>query len=116
MLWFNFAHHEVTKLNFLIENNDSSIYVGMKRNFLELKGFLENQYPQLIGYIDGANYPPPAYAQYVASATTALYFGGIALLMGGDSIFQMLGMAPPPFYDVIKTNKMMTFGNIKQIS
>jgi hypothetical protein len=82
----------------------------MKRNFLELRGFLENRNPNLIGYIDGENYPPPVHAQYIASAASLIFFGGIILLMAGENIFSSLGMPEPDFYTYMKNNKMTTFG------
>ena len=82
----------------------------MKRNFLELRSFLENRNPNLIGYIDGENYPPPLHAQYLASAASGIFFGGIILLMMGDSIFSSIGMPEPEFYTYMKNNKMTTFG------
>lgn len=112
MSWFNFAHHEVTL--YILSITIDYFVEGMRRNFLEMRTFLENQYPQLIGYIDGENYPPPLHAQYIAQFTSMMYFGGIMLIMGGDFIFQNLGFAQPPaFYDLIKSNKMMAFGNNK---
>lgn len=82
----------------------------MKRNFLELRSFLENRNPNLIGFIDGENYPPPLHAQYIASAASLVFFAGIALLMVGDNLFESMGMPEPALYTKMKNNKMATFG------
>lgn len=84
----------------------------MKRNFLELRHFLENRNNKLIGFIDGENYPPPLSSQYIASASSFLFFGGIALLMAGDGIFKTLGIPEPEFYIYMKNNRMTTFGKL----
>lgn len=80
----------------------------MKRNFLEFKNFVEASYPQYIGHIRGGLHPPPIYAQYVAQVATMSWFGGIILLLGGESIFSSLGMATPYFYTVMKENQGMS--------
>jgi hypothetical protein len=87
----------------------------MRRNFLELRQFLESRNSKLIGFIDGGNYPPPMQSQYIASASSLFFFGGIALLMAGDAIFTNLGIAEPAFYLMIKENKMTSFGKTPSI-
>jgi hypothetical protein len=82
----------------------------MKRNFLELRSFLEHRNSKLIGFIDGENYPPPVTSQYIASLSSFVFFCGIALLMGGDSVFSSLGIQEPEFYVYMKNNRMTTFG------
>mmetsp|Transcript_1771 Transcript_1771/g.2781 ORF Transcript_1771/g.2781 Transcript_1771/m.2781 type:complete len:136 (+) Transcript_1771:373-780(+) len=82
----------------------------MRRNFLELRSFLESRNSDLIGFIDGENYPPPLSSQYIASATSLLFFGGLVLLMLGDQIFANLGIPEPDFYVYMKNNKMTSFG------
>jgi hypothetical protein len=83
----------------------------MKRNFLELRSFLEQRNSKLIGFIDGENYPPPITSQHIASLSSLIFFCGLALLMGGDSVFSALGIQEPEFYIYMKNNRMTTFGS-----
>jgi hypothetical protein len=81
-------------------------YIGMKRNFIEFKNFVEASSPQLIGHIRGGIHPPAIHAQYIAQAASVSWFGGIVLLIGGNSIFSALGMAAPYYFNVMKENQV----------
>ena len=80
----------------------------MSRNFREFKHFVEAQYPQFIGHIHGGIHPPPLHAQYIAQIASMSWFGGIVLMLGGQSIFSALGMPTPQFYNWMQENKGMT--------
>ena len=64
----------------------------------------------MIGFIEGSNYPPPLFAQYVAQLTSLLWISGIVILVAGDSVLSMIGAANHPLHLWVKNNKMMTFG------
>lgn len=81
----------------------------MGRNFLELKQFLENRYPELRDNIYGANYPPPYYKRLIASIASWTFIIGLAVLFAGDNIFGTLGVIPPEIYYTIKANKGLSF-------
>ena len=61
------------------------------------------------GFVEGANYPPPKEKQMLAQVFSFFFLAGIALLLGGDMIFQMLSMQEPEFYVTMKANKMTAF-------
>jgi len=82
----------------------------MKKNFLEYRSFIESNFPQLSGHIDGMNYPPPEYAVHLASLTSYCYFGGILFLVLGETIFNSLQIPLPSLYlQYVRDNKMMAF-------
>mmetsp|Transcript_18611 Transcript_18611/g.31014 ORF Transcript_18611/g.31014 Transcript_18611/m.31014 type:complete len:136 (-) Transcript_18611:242-649(-) len=81
----------------------------MGRNFHQLREFLESRNSKLIGFVDGANYPPPREKQILAQIFSFFFLVGIAVLFGGETIFKMLGMAEPELYVSMKNNKMTAF-------
>jgi selT/selW/selH-like putative selenoprotein len=81
----------------------------MGRNFHNLREFLENRNSDLIGFIEGANYPPPTEKQVLAQLFSFAFLAGILLLIAGDTIFPMLKMEEPEIYKTMKTNKVSAF-------
>ena len=82
----------------------------MKRNFFEVKRFLEYSYPQLPpDVINGENYPPPLFKQYLASAATMIWLFGLLFLFGSNYIFESLGIVPPEFIKMILEQKTFCF-------
>jgi thioredoxin reductase-like selenoprotein T len=82
----------------------------MKGNFMQLKRFLESQYPELQGgKITGQTHPPTFMGEVIGAVTQFIWFGGIAILLGGAQIFSMLGMKEPEWYDWMKANKGTVF-------
>lgn len=81
----------------------------MKNNFLGLRNFIEGSFPEFQGNIYGEVYPPPAHAQFIAQLTGYLWLIGIVLLLGGDKIFQALGMETPEFVKEMIKNKPGAF-------
>jgi len=84
----------------------------MHRYFLDAKKFIENdpRYTDFVGNIHGSNYPPPAHAVIISKITSALWLGGIVLMIGGDSVFKFLHIAEPQWYVLMKNNKVASFG------
>ena len=81
----------------------------MSNYFRQVKQFVEGNYPEFVGNIDGGLYPPPKYAEVIASLTSYLWLGGIAFLLAGDQIFGAIGIQPPEMYHWMKNNKAGTF-------
>lgn len=104
----------------------------MARNFHQLREFLETRNSNLIGddvitlidtcysgsitflntfsgFVEGANYPPPKEKQILGQVLSFLFMGGIAVLLGGDTIFQTLNIPEPELYQSMKANKMTSF-------
>ncbi len=83
----------------------------MKGNFFQLKKFLESHYPELQGgKIEGRVQPPTVMGEMIANVISMIWIGGIALLMGGEYIFNnILNMPPPQWYHTIKANQMAVF-------
>ena len=69
----------------------------MKGNFLQLKRFLESQYPELHnGNIQGM-------------VLSFIWMAGIGLLFGGDFFFQTVKIPFPEWYVYMKENKLSCF-------
>mmetsp|Transcript_84 Transcript_84/g.109 ORF Transcript_84/g.109 Transcript_84/m.109 type:complete len:139 (-) Transcript_84:315-731(-) len=82
----------------------------MQRNYLQVKQFLEENFPQLRGNISGGNYPPPSWALHMLNLVSYVQMTAIALLLFGDSIWSMFSFEKPPeWYNTCKKNKMQVF-------
>lgn len=81
----------------------------MKRNFLELRNFLNHRYPELQGSIVGQNYPAPAYAALATTAASSIQVGAVVMMIFGNQLFATMGMPPPQLYKDMVENKMATF-------
>jgi len=84
----------------------------MQRNYLELRKFLEDTYPGQIGHISAEQYPPPRMGVLAMQAAGLAQVACVALLLGGDKVFQLLGTPTPDWYAAVAENKMMTFGAV----
>ena len=80
----------------------------MKRYFLEVKQFIENdpRYAVFIGNISGDNYPPPQRAVLFSNIVSFLWMIGLFLLLAGDNIFVSMGIPEPELFTQAKKNKM----------
>ena len=45
-----------------------------------------------------SNYPPPLPKRVVSKLVPVVQFGMFGLVMGGEQLFPMLGMVPPPWF------------------
>lgn len=66
----------------------------MQKNFLQLRAFLENQYPELRGNITGSNYPSPMIADVLSFLLSIVQMIGLLIVFMGESVFQYI-----PFYN-----------------
>jgi hypothetical protein len=64
----------------------------MRNNFLGLKGFIEDKYPEFQGRVTGEVYPPSTFAVVVGTLSGYIWFGGIGLMIAGNSLFQSIGI------------------------
>lgn len=80
----------------------------MKRYFLEVKQFIENdpRYAVFIGNIHGDNFPPPQRAIYFSNIVSCIWMAGLLLLLVGDNIFVSMGIPEPALFTHAKKNKM----------
>lgn len=85
----------------------------MQRNFLTIKNFLEQEFPELRGKISGGNYPPPPYTVHLMQALSVIHVAVIALVFFGDSLWSFLPYfktrGPPELYKTAKQYPMQTF-------
>jgi selT/selW/selH-like putative selenoprotein len=81
----------------------------MRNNFLGLKTFVESKYPEFVGNVYGELYPPHPMRVAIAQMGSYVWFAGIALMFGGESIFKALGMETPDFVVQLNNNKMAAF-------
>jgi selT/selW/selH-like putative selenoprotein len=81
----------------------------MHKYFLEVRQFIESQYPIFHDNISGGNYPPPLYAQYIAQFTSYIWLLGIVVLIGGSKMLKTLGIPEPDFIHWMENNKGIVF-------
>jgi selT/selW/selH-like putative selenoprotein len=96
------------------EDDEHSIHIlfcaswGSKRNFVQVREFLEYNFPELRGKVTGDNYPAPPIIELVLKVMSVIQLIGIVLAMLGSNAFRIIGMnTPPSFYtNVIEKNAM----------
>lgn len=81
----------------------------MKRNFEQLRQFLEYHYPQLQNKIKGENYPPPQFAMYIQQIYSMVQLFALMCVFFGDSIWNMLLGGTPQWYIDMKQNPTAVF-------
>jgi len=83
----------------------------MQRNYLQIKKFLEEQYPELRGNISGGNWPPPAYVGYLQNALSILHILTLAAVFLGETFWTFIPFVrtTPSWYANLKEYPMQTF-------
>jgi len=86
----------------------------MQRNYLQIKRFLEEQFPELRGKISGGNWPPPPYVAYLQHALSIIHVLTIAATFLGDRFWTFVPFVqyPPTWYTSLKDYPMQTFAFI----
>lgn len=78
-----------------------------------IKHFLEQEFPELEGYITGGNYPPPAYAVFLMQLLSIIHICIIPFALVGDALWGYLpyfsSRGPPQMYMKAKEYPMQTF-------
>lgn len=82
----------------------------MKRNFVNVARFLEDEFPELRGKISGEHMPPPPAVELVSKILSAAQlFGLFWIVFGGATAMKLLGFQPdrlPALYHKIQENAM----------
>jgi len=83
----------------------------MQRNYLQIKQFLEEQFPELRGKISGGNFPPPPYVFYLQQLITILHIATLAACFLGERFFTLIPFVrtTPFWYASLKEYPMQTF-------
>jgi len=71
--------------------------------------FLERRYPELLGNIQGENYPPPQHALIAVQMAGMAQMATVAVMFFGDSVFTSMGIPAPSIVKYIQENKMASF-------
>ncbi|KAK3441995.1 hypothetical protein EUGRSUZ_B02246 [Eucalyptus grandis] len=75
-----------------------------------MKKMLETQFPGLDVVL--ANYPPPLPKRVLAKLVPVAQIGVFAVIMAGEHIFPMIGIAaPPPWYYSLRANRFGTIAS-----
>ena len=77
----------------------------MQRNFLSVKKFLEDTFPDLAGKVTGANYPPPPIVELLLKILSYIQFLAMAFIIFGDRVwtsFLQFRQVPSWYYTVKK--------------
>lgn len=81
---------------------DHSIFIefcvswGSKQNFVQVKRFLEQNFPELRGHITGGNAPVPPIIELLQKIMGLFQFLGIACTVMGEGVFRLIGMQRTP--------------------
>jgi len=85
----------------------------MQRNFMIIKNFLEQEFPELQGHITGGNYPPPPYAVILMQLISIIHLMVLPLVFIGDALWSYLpyfsSRGPPTIYKKAKEYPMQFF-------
>jgi len=86
----------------------------MAKNFMAVRDFISQRFPELAGKIHGSNYPPPFYASWISSFVGFLQMFGLSCVFLGDSVWTYVpfitnGGQPPAFYNDLKQNPTFAF-------
>lgn len=82
----------------------------MKRNFVQVTNFLEEQFPELRGKITGGNFPIPPYVEFLTNILTCIQLFGVAwMMLGGDKLLNLIG------YTNNNSNNANNNGNTNQL-
>jgi len=66
----------------------------MKANFLKVRQFLEESFPELRGKVTGANYPPPPIFELLQTILGVFQALSLAwIVIGGEKILRMAGFS-----------------------
>lgn len=84
----------------------------MKKNFVNLRGYLINKYPQLERSVRGENYPVAYPLQLLATTVGMLQTMSMVFVFFGGRIFTSMGMQEPSWFEVMKNNKMAVIGSM----
>jgi len=84
---------------------------GMQRNYLQIKKFLEEQYPELRGNISGGNWPPPPYVKYLQHFLSIIHLLTVAAVFLGERFWTLIPFvrSTPQWYHSLKEYPMQTF-------
>jgi selT/selW/selH-like putative selenoprotein len=79
---------------------------GSKRNFLQVRDWLEQTFPELRGKVTGDNYPPPPIAELLMKFLSLIQLAGMAVALMGENVFRLIGMSRPPSWygDIVVKN------------
>jgi len=84
----------------------------MKKNFINLRDFLEGKFPQLVGHIHGENYPLTPAVQALATGAGLLQIFGVTFVFMGGRLFSLMSVATPAWFTSMNDNKMMAIGSL----
>mmetsp|Transcript_12201 Transcript_12201/g.15953 ORF Transcript_12201/g.15953 Transcript_12201/m.15953 type:complete len:146 (-) Transcript_12201:689-1126(-) len=70
----------------------------MRRNFVQIAEFLQENFPELRGKIQGSNYPTPPFIEFLANMVSGVQMVGLAwMVMGANTLFRFIpGITQPP--------------------
>jgi selT/selW/selH-like putative selenoprotein len=77
----------------------------MKRNFAQVRQWLEANFPELKGKITGGNFAPPPLVELMLKLVSGVQLVGMAFALLGTNVFSILGMQHvPSWYDTLRKN------------
>ena len=79
---------------------------GSQRNFLQVRKWLESNFPELEGNVTGENYPPPPLVELLQKLLSVVQLCGILFAVLGSNVFSLFGIRRVPnwYYTVEKSS------------
>lgn len=78
---------------------------GSQRNFLQVREWLHQNFPELVGKVTGANKPPPPMVELLLKLLNVIQMGGLLFVVLGRNVFNLVGMAQAPrWYSTVEKN------------
>lgn len=78
---------------------------------MNVKQFLETEFPELRGKISGGNHPPPDWAVYAMQAISLVHMIAIVIIFMGENVWNYIPFVkqPPEWYRTCKQYPLQTF-------
>ena len=75
------------------------------RNFVQVRQWLEHNFPELRDKITGEHYPPPPLVELLMKILSLVQLAGMAFVLLGTKVFSLLGMSyVPDWYETVNKN------------
>lgn len=80
---------------------------GSKRNYLQVRSWMDQNFPELQGKVTGDNFPPPPIAELMLKLLSVVQMFGLVVVFLGDKVFYLFGFnQAPAWFGSVQKNGM----------